>query len=282
MNSHVHLLIEIFMYAFILSTLFGAGLSLGIWDIIEPIKNARSVIKILLANYIVIPLIAFVLSVLLNADPGLRTGLMIISCCAGADFIPKLIMIARGSIGHAVGFMFLLMVATSILAPIILPLAVPGISVDPVAIAKPLVVMMLLPLVLGLIIKTIKPKFADMLEPQMKKVSSVSIIVTGVLFLSVQYNLFISAYGTGVFNLTGLYTIAALVLGFIIGGKKRNDRIIFTIGCGARNMAAGILIASASFPDPRVLTTILIGALMQFSLLFLTAFLFGRQKLETA
>jgi len=282
MKELVHIFIDIFMYGFILSTLFGAGLELAIKDVIEPIKNIKSVIKILLINYILIPLMAYGLTILLHADEGLKIGILIISCCAGADFLPKLIVIARGSLGHAVGFMFLLMVATSVFAPIILPIAIPGISVNPLAIARPLVVLMLLPLSLGLTIRSLKPSAAEMIHPVMKKISTSCLIITAVLFLSVRYDLFISAYGTGVFNMGILYTVLALLLGFILAGGSRNDRIIFTLGSGARNMAAALLIASANFPDPRVITVAIIVALVQFIFLFLSAYLFGRTEAKAA
>ena len=276
MRTIIQLLVGLSMYTFILTSLFGAGLGLTVKEIIEPLKNIRNVLLSLVSNFILIPFMAFVLCVLFKADQSLQAGLIVIACCAGAPFLPKLITLAKGGMANAIGFMVLMMTATVIFAPIILPFAIPGLSVSPFAIARPLVLLMLLPLGIGLFVKAKISGFADRTKPIMMKVSSISLISMGILTLLIDYKLIISAYGTGVYNLSFLFTVFALLIGYVFSGKDMTAKIVFTLGSGARNIAAALLIAVANFTEPRVTTVVIIGSLVQFIVLFFVAFTSGK------
>jgi BASS family bile acid:Na+ symporter len=75
--------------------------------------------------------------------------LILLATAAGAPFLPKLAEVAKGNIAFSVGLMVLLMIVTIIYLPIVLPLLLGGVDVNPWDIAKSLIVMMLIPLVVG-------------------------------------------------------------------------------------------------------------------------------------
>ena len=79
-------------------------------------------------------------------DETFGVGLLLLGCAAGAPFLPKLAELAKGNLAFAVGAMVLLMVVTVGYLPIVLPLLLPGVTVDPWNIARSLVLLMLLPL----------------------------------------------------------------------------------------------------------------------------------------
>jgi len=57
---------------------------------------------------------------------------------AGAPFLPKLAQIAKGNLAFGVGLMVLLMVVTVGYLPLVLPILLPGVSVNPAEIARSL------------------------------------------------------------------------------------------------------------------------------------------------
>lgn len=79
--------------------------------------------------------------------------MLLLGTAAGAPFLPKLAEIARGDLPFAVGLMVLLMVVTVGYLPLVLPLLLSGVSVNPAKIARSLVLLMLLPLGGGLALK---------------------------------------------------------------------------------------------------------------------------------
>ena len=74
----------------------------------------------------------------LSLDEPFGIGLLLLGCAAGAPFLPKLAELAKGNLAFAVGAMVLLMVVTVAYLPIVLPLLLPGVTVQPWDIARSL------------------------------------------------------------------------------------------------------------------------------------------------
>jgi BASS family bile acid:Na+ symporter len=276
----LHLLANFSMFTFIVSSLLGAGLGLTVAEIIAPLKRVKLDLYALLANFIIIPAATYLIAYLLKVDPGLKAGLTIMAGCAGAPFLPKLVTVAKGKIAGAIGLMMLLMLVTVIYLPLVLPLLITGLAIKPVAIAKPLIFYLLLPLATGLMIKAYLANLAAKAKPIIERLSSLSLILAGILTLITSYQLFISAWGTGVYNALTIFTLISMIIGYLFGGNHPAEKIVSTLGCGARNIAAALLIAATNFSDPRVSTVVLIGSLIQFVILFLTAFIWGKVNKE--
>ena len=126
------------MLIFVLSSMLAMGLGLTVSQIITPLRNARLVVLSLLANFVLMPLAAVALAALLRLDQPLGVGLLLLGTAAGAPFLPKLAQIAKGNLAFAVGLMVLLMVVTVGYLPLVLPVLLPGVSVNPAKIARSL------------------------------------------------------------------------------------------------------------------------------------------------
>jgi BASS family bile acid:Na+ symporter len=64
-------------------------------------------------------------------EESLQIGLIVLATAAGAPFLPKLVQVAKGEVAFGVGLMVLLMVVTIVYIPFILPIFLPGVSVNP-------------------------------------------------------------------------------------------------------------------------------------------------------
>ena len=149
------------MVAFVLSSMLAMGLGLRVIDIVAPLRNWRLVILALLANFVVMPFAALALARTLRLEESMAIGLLLLGMAAGAHYpLPKLAQISKGNLAFAVGLMVLLMVITVGYVPIVLPLLLPGVSVNPAQIARSLVLLMLLPLGSALAVKANRPGLA--------------------------------------------------------------------------------------------------------------------------
>jgi BASS family bile acid:Na+ symporter len=245
------------------------GLSLTVKQIIDPLRNTKVVLLALLANFVLVPALAYLITVVIPLDD-LGTGLIIVGCAAGAPFLPKLVQLAKGSAAFSVGLMTLLMVATVIYLPIVLPLLLPGASVSPWDIAKSLIVSMLLPLAIGLFVKARYEETADHLQPTMSQISSVAIVLMLVAILVLEFSTIIGTIGTGGILAALIFLVGALVIGLLLGGKDESMRSVMGLGTGQRNLAAAMLVAGGSFSDkPNVLVMVMLVAI--FGLIMLGA-----------
>jgi BASS family bile acid:Na+ symporter len=157
--------VPVALLVFVVSSMLAVGLSLTIGQILVPLRNARLVILALVANFVLMPLVALLIARVFRLDQPLRVALLLLVAAAGAPFLPKLAGVAKGNLAFAVGLMVLLMVLTVGYMPIVLPLLLQGVSVDPTQIARSLVVLMLLPLVVGLAVRT---RYAVAVKCQMR------------------------------------------------------------------------------------------------------------------
>jgi predicted Na+-dependent transporter len=277
MQDTIMLLINLFVLVFVLTSMFGTGLSLTVAQILEPLKDWKLVLLALLANFVIVPALAYGIALILNLSEGLRAGLIILAACAGAPFLPKLAAVAKGNLAFSVGLMVLLMVVTVGFAPVVLPLLIPGVAVNPWDIARPLITLMLIPLAVGLFVKAWTPDFSDSLAPIMNQASSISLILAAVLGLLIGFRDLLGVVGTGAFLAAGLLIVGALLSGFLLSTGGASNRSVMALGTGQRNISAALLVATTNFTDPEVLLIVLVGSVVGLAILFLAAGFFGKR-----
>src|SRR5438105_11631061 len=207
------------MLAFVVSSMLAMGLGLTVGGIIAPLRDVRRAVLSLLANFVLVPLAAFAIATLLQLDRPLGIGLLLLGLAAGAPFLPKLAQLAKGNLAFAVGLMVLLMVVTVGYLPIVLPLLLPGVTVDPWKIARSLVLLMLLPLATGLALKARYGDLAARVKPALDWISNASLILLVSLITAANIDKVLQVFGArGI--LAGLVFIAlGLGTGWLPGGS---------------------------------------------------------------
>lgn len=268
MNEILQVIAQLSVLVFVLSSMLAMGLSLTITQVVEPLRNIRLVLLALLANFVLVPLLAYLILLVIPLEQGLATGLIIMACAAGAPFLPKLAQTAKGNIAFAVGLMTLLMVVTVIYLPVVLPLLLPGAQVSPWAIAQSLIVMMLLPLGIGLFVKARYESLAESLQPHLSQASTVAILLMIVSLLILQFSSIIGLIGTGGLVAILVFLIGALLIGYFLGGRVSGIKSVLGLGTGQRNLSAAFLVAAQNFADdPNVLVMVLVAGIVGLVLL---------------
>jgi BASS family bile acid:Na+ symporter len=252
---------------FVVSSMLAMGLSLTVKQVTEPLRNVRLVGLALLANFVVIPAVAFVLKTVLGLSEPLGIGLILLATAAGAPFLPKLAQAAKGNIALSVGLMVLLMVVTVIYVPLVLPLLLPGVSVSPLDIASSLVVLMLIPLGIGLFIRARYAETAASLQPAFAQVSNTAFMLLFATMLLLNWRTILGTLGSGAILAAVLLVIVAFAIGYFLGGKDSSVRSVLGLGTAQRNVSAALVVAGQNFTDPNVLSMILVGALLMLVIL---------------
>ena len=264
------------MLSFVISSMLAMGTGLTVAEIIAALRNHRLIILALLANFILMPLCALVLAKILWLDEPLGIGLLLLGSAAGAPFLPKLSQLSRGDLPFAVGAMVLLMIITIGFLPIVLPLLLPEVTVDPAQIAQSLVILMLLPLGAGLFMKARLERFAAQVKPYLDRLSTLSLVLLIVLISIVNFDKVVQVFGTrGI--LAGLLFIAFGWMGWLFGGPGDDTRRVLALGTGQRNIAAALVVGSQSFTDPGVTVMVVVVAILGLVTLMPLAGMLGRR-----
>jgi len=268
-------------FVFVASSMLALGLNLTVGQVLAPLRNIKLVCLALLANFVLMPFGAFGIEKLLRLDQSLGVGLVLLGTAAGAPFLPKLAQIAKTDLAFAVALMVLLMIVTIGCMPLVLPLLIEGASVDPVKIARSLVLLMLLPLAVGLALKASYQVAAARVKPVLDRVSNLSLILLTVLIWVTNFDKVLAIFGTRGILAGVLFTVLALGAGHLLGGPSGDSRRVLALGTAQRNIAAALLVGEQTFSDPKVVVMVIVVADVGLIILLLFARRLANQKQRT-
>jgi predicted Na+-dependent transporter len=252
---------QVAMLTFVVGSMAAVGLALTVDRIVGPLRDLRLVAFLLIANFVAVPAVAIAAARLLPMDEAAGTAIILIGCCAGAPFLPKLAQLARGDVALAVGGMVLLMVVTVGYAPIVVPLAVEGATVDPGEIASSLVLFMLVPLGLGLFVRARYPTLADAWVGTAGQIGNTGLLLGIGAALLLTWRDILGSIGSWIFIGTAIVLASGLLAGYVAGlGRPSGDQTVIALGSAQRNIAAAIVVAASLSSEVIVMT--LVGALV--------------------
>jgi len=246
---------------FVIGSMTSMGLSLKMDQIIAPLKNAKLVVLALLANFILVPAVAYLITLVIPLDESVEIGLILLSTAAGAPFLPKLAEVAKGNVAFSVGLMVLLMVVTIIYLPLVLPLMLSGVEVNPWEIARSLIVMMLIPLAVGLFINARYEEAAAKIQPTFGQASNIALLVLTVAGLVLNFSNMIGLVGSLGILAGIIFIVTALIIGYLLGGSERGIKNVMGLGTAQRNISAALVVAAQNF-DANVVTYLMVIAVI--------------------
>ena len=265
------LLFNLSVILFVVATMLSMGLALNLSQIIAPLKKPLLVVDVLVTNFVLVPLAVLLLVFFIPVDEGTKIGLILLSLAAGAPFTPKLAELARGDTALATAVMLLQMVATVVILPFALPLMLEGdVAVDSLAIAKSLVIMMLIPLAIGLWINSKFKTVAVNWQGRMVKLSNLALLSIIVLMTILHGKDILAVFGYDMVAVI-LFMIASLFIGYLAGGKFYHHRVVSSLSAGQRNVSAALVVAAQNFDDPKVSIIIIAVSIIGLFILIGTA-----------
>ena len=262
---------------FVIGSMLSLGLGLTLPQIVTPLRDMRRVVLALLANFLLVPLLTWLILRGIPLDTGTKIGLVLLATAAGAPFLPKLVQIAKSDVAFSVGLMLLLMVASIFYMPLVLPLILEGVDVDSGKITRTLVLMMLLPLAAGLVVRAYAEKLANTVRPFLLKLSNLALVLLTVLLLLLHVRNIHSMIGLDGLAII-LFLLVSIGAGMVLGGRAAPIRNVMGLGTGQRNISAALVVAEQNFDDPKVLVTLVVTAIVGLLILMPLASWLGRGR----
>jgi predicted Na+-dependent transporter len=232
---------------YIVATMLSMGLSFFPKQFLEPLKDKNLILKSLAANFILVPILTYIILQLIPLQQGLAIGLVLMATSAGSPFMLKLVQFMKADIAFAVGLMLILSVVTLIYMPPVLSFLLPGVSVNPISIAVSLLFLIFLPLIIGTAVKSRYNKIAKTIQPTFNQISNIFIFVVVVLYLGLNYQDFLAVFGTGALIASLTFVLTAFLIGYLLGGPSKNTKPVLGLGTAIRNSSAAFVVAVANF-----------------------------------
>lgn len=232
---------------YIVTTMLSMGLSFFPKQFLEPLKDKSLILKSLAANFILVPILTFLILQVIPLQQGLAIGLILMATAAGSPFMLKLVQFMKADIAFAVGLMLILSIVTLIYMPLVLSILLPSVSVNHLSIAVSLLVLIFLPLISGTIVKWRYNGIAESIQPTFNQISNIFIFVVVVLYLVLNYKDFLAVFGTGALIASLIFVLAAFLIGYLLGGPSQNTKSVLGLGTAMRNSSAAFVVALANF-----------------------------------
>jgi len=280
MTEILSILLNVAVPAFSVTSMLSVGFGHMVQEIFEPFSSPRSVIVPLLANFVLVPLLGAAVIWFLSLDRPLENGLILFSASAGAPFLIKLTQFAKHDMALSAALLVLLLPATVIYMPIVVPLMLPEAEVSAGAIAVPLMLTMLLPLGVGLFVRSRSARWAMRLQPVMGKVSTISLVMLVGTTILLNLRAILDLLGTGAVLAAAFVIIGAFVIGYVLGGTRYERRCALGLGTAQRGIAAAMVVAAESFGNPDTLVMVVVSSLVGLAILFPIASVLSRHAAE--
>jgi len=230
--------------------MFGMGMALRIEDFRLVFSRPKDIFIGCLAQFTIMPLLAFALSRLFALDEALAVGVVLVGCCPGGTASNVITYLAKGDLALSVG-----MTATStLLAPVLTPLLVwllvgHTVDVDVAGMLLSILWVVILPIMAGLIVKWLWPRFTERATAYLPALSSLTICAIVLIIISANAEKLLAG-GLIIILVVMLHNLCGLSLGYAVGrllGMSPAKRRAVSIEVGMQNSGLASSLATLHF-----------------------------------
>ena len=230
--------------------MFGMGLTLNLKDFKIVFSRPKDVIIGCLAQFTVMPLLAWLLTRLFSLDEALALGVVLVGCCPGGTASNVITYLAKGDLALSVGMTGV----STLLAPFLTPLltwalAGKSINVDMVSMFLSILWVVILPIVVGLIVKGMWPQFTDKATDYLPAFSSVAIAFIVAIVISATADRLLAG-GLLIVVVVMLHNICGFGIGYLTGrllGFQEAKKRAISIEVGMQNSGLASSLATIHF-----------------------------------
>ena len=230
--------------------MFGMGLTLRAEDFRIVFSRPKDVIIGCLAQFMVMPLLAWLLARIFSLDEALTVGVMLVGCCPGGTASNVITYLAKGDLALSVGMTGV----STVLAPIATPLLVwllagQTVDVNVVGMLLSILWVVILPIVAGLVVKRLWPCQTAKATAFLPALSTLAICAIVLIVISANAGKLMSG-GLVIVLVVMLHNMCGLGIGYGIGrllGLSTAKRRAISIEVGMQNSGLASSLATLHF-----------------------------------
>ena len=230
--------------------MFGMGLTLNLKDFKIVFCRPKDVIVGCLAQFTIMPLLAWGLAKAFQFDEALALGVVLVGCCPGGTASNVITYLAKGDLALSVGMTGV----STLLAPLLTPLltwalAGKSVDVDVAGMLLSILWVVILPIVVGLTVKGLWPKFTEKATAFLPAVSSLAIAFIVAIVIAANVNKLLTG-GIVIVIVVILHNLCGLGLGYLIGrllGLAEPKKRAISIEVGMQNSGLASSLATLHF-----------------------------------
>ena len=235
---------------FLALAMFGMGTSIDEDSFKEILKHPKDVIIGSLAQFTIMPLLAYLLAIIFDVNKDIALGIILVGSCPGGTASNVITHIAGGNVSMSVSMTIL----STLLAPIVTPalvylLAGRWVEVSILAMFISVVKVILLPILAGILVQRLSPKTIEKSKDVFPLISSAAIIliIAGIIGANSEK---IAQSGLIVLIIVAIHNALGLLAGLLVAKVAKMDydkATALAIEVGMQNSGLAIQLATANF-----------------------------------
>ena len=231
---------NIVVVIFTVANLLAGGLECDLKEALKSLRSPRLIGPTLFWGWVIGPVLALLIIRVLPLSEGHAAGLILVSLAPIAPFLPIASSRARGDMTFCAAYILLATVVTVVLMPVMAPLLIQGLTLTAWALAKPLILLVLIPLLIGIAIRAYKAPVAARIFPWVKKSGNVFLLICLAMVMWLYGREMLDTVGSFATAAWVLFMAAMAVLPYVVGfGLKQDQRSVMALGQSSRNISAG-------------------------------------------
>ena len=230
--------------------MLGMGMTMTVDDFKGVLQSPKAVLIGVVAQFVVMPGLAYVLCKLLNLPPEIAVGVILVGCCPGGTASNVITYMAKGNVALSVACTSV----STLLAPVLTPaifylLASQWLKIDAASMFISILQVVLLPIVIGLILRTWLKRQVESYIQVMPLVSVIAIVAIVAAIIGGSKAAILQS---------GLLILAVVILhnglGYLLGFTAARffklpyaDSKAIAIEVGMQNSGLGVALAAVHF-----------------------------------
>ena len=230
--------------------MFGMGLTLSLDDFKEVARRPVDVGIGVAAQFLIMPIIAVILTMIIPMSPEVAAGVILVGCCPGGTSSNVMTYLSKGDVALSVACTSVTTLAAPIVTPFLVWLfASQFLPVDAMAMFISIVKVILVPLALGFLLQKLLPGMVKAAVPALPLVSVVGIVLIVAAVVGAS-KAAIASSGLMIFAVVVLHNGIGYLLGYLAArasGLSVAKRKAIAIEVGMQNSGLGAALANAHF-----------------------------------
>ena len=233
--------------------MLGVGLKTALQEVLDVARRLGLVARGVIANFVIVPVLIFLCLTWLPLGPEVKLGILLMAAAPVAPMVPPFVDMAKGDVAYSVGLMVIVALLSVFLTPLILGLAIPesigNVELNPLEIVKTLLVAQLIPISLGMAIRSKSRMWSERLLKFVPRIGQYGLIVVVGLIVDSQAKQYLSMSLLAHLLIPALVVAALFIGDWMLVGETMPRRRALAVSTAIRNVPLAFLIAGQSFPE---------------------------------
>jgi BASS family bile acid:Na+ symporter len=248
------------MVVFMVGNLLAIGLETDARAAAASLRDVRFVATVMVVDWLFSPALALAIVWMLPMAEPYAVGLLLVSLAPAAPFLPMMVRKAGGDLAYTAAFMLIAAIGTVLLMPVGVPLLVPGLSVEAWSVARPLIVLLFVPMAAGMAVRSLSGAAAARLLKVTRPIGSAATVVLLAAVVVRYFQGFVGAVGSYAIAGQLLYAAGLIAGGWLLSPRMpRPQRSVMALGACTRNLGAALVPLLLAEPEPRTIVMVALG-----------------------